>query len=54
MYFFIHVDRFESYTSAGYPLISHFTSRPLSKMGGFNIGGINSTGQARNPCESYP
>ncbi|KAF8222139.1 glycoside hydrolase family 16 protein, partial [Tricholoma matsutake] len=34
---------------AGYPLISHFTSRPLSTLGGFNIGGINATGQARKP-----
>ena len=31
--------------SAGYPIISHFTSAPLSKNGGFNIGGINATGQ---------
>ncbi|KAF9462095.1 beta-glucan synthesis-associated protein-domain-containing protein [Collybia nuda] len=30
---------------AGYPLISHFTERPLSTFGGFNIGGINATGQ---------
>ncbi|KAJ6621580.1 beta-glucan synthesis-associated protein [Mycena sp. CBHHK59/15] len=30
---------------AGYPLISHFTSHPLSFFGGFNVGGINSTGQ---------
>ncbi|KAJ7293423.1 glycoside hydrolase family 16 protein [Mycena rebaudengoi] len=31
----------------GYPLISHFTTRPLSFLGGFNVGGINATGQAR-------
>ncbi|KAJ6604495.1 beta-glucan synthesis-associated protein [Mycena vulgaris] len=30
---------------AGYPLISHFTSHPLSFFGGFNVGGINATGQ---------
>ncbi|EJD00931.1 beta-glucan synthesis-associated [Fomitiporia mediterranea MF3/22] len=30
---------------AGYPIISHFTSSPLSKLGGFNIGGINASGQ---------
>ncbi|KAF9462094.1 glycoside hydrolase family 16 protein [Collybia nuda] len=30
---------------AGYPLVSHFTSTPLSTLGGFNIGGINATGQ---------
>lgn len=30
---------------AGYPLITFFTRHPLSSLGGFNIGGINSTGQ---------
>ncbi|KAF9527795.1 glycoside hydrolase family 16 protein [Crepidotus variabilis] len=30
---------------AGYPVISHFTSRTQSTLGGFNIGGINATGQ---------
>ncbi|KAJ7706348.1 beta-glucan synthesis-associated [Mycena rosella] len=30
---------------AGYPLISHFTEQPLSFFGGFNVGGINATGQ---------
>jgi len=30
---------------AGYPLISHFTSHPISTLGGFNLGGINATGQ---------
>ncbi|KAG5715641.1 Beta-glucan synthesis-associated protein SKN1 [Termitomyces sp. T112] len=30
---------------AGYPIISHFTTKPQSKMGGFNFGGINATGQ---------
>jgi len=30
---------------AGYPLISHFQTHPLSFFGGFNVGGINSTGQ---------
>ncbi|KAF8349747.1 beta-glucan synthesis-associated protein [Amanita rubescens] len=30
---------------AGYPIISHFTSRIQSTQGGFNIGGINATGQ---------
>ncbi|KAJ7932557.1 beta-glucan synthesis-associated protein-domain-containing protein [Mycena leptocephala] len=30
---------------AGYPLISHFTAHPLSFFGGFNVGGINATGQ---------
>lgn len=31
--------------SAGYPLISHFTSHPLSTLGAFNLGGINASGQ---------
>lgn len=30
---------------AGYPLISHFTTHPPSNLGGFNLGGINATGQ---------
>jgi len=30
---------------AGYPVISHFTSHPLSSFGAFGVGGINSTGQ---------
>lgn len=30
---------------AGYPLISHFLSEKPSTMGGFNIGGINASGQ---------
>ncbi|KAJ7169728.1 beta-glucan synthesis-associated [Mycena filopes] len=30
---------------AGYPVISHFTSNRPSFFGGFNVGGINSTGQ---------
>ncbi|KAJ7783618.1 beta-glucan synthesis-associated protein [Mycena maculata] len=29
----------------GYPIISHFTQHKLSFFGGFNVGGINSTGQ---------
>ena len=31
--------------SAGYPIISHFTTPPMSNMAGFNIGGINASGQ---------
>ena len=34
--------------SAGYPLISHFTSRSQSTLGGFNLGGINASGQVRH------
>ncbi|KAF8973556.1 beta-glucan synthesis-associated [Flammula alnicola] len=30
---------------AGYPLISHFTASTPSNLGGFNIGGINASGQ---------
>ncbi|GLB35997.1 putative glycoside hydrolase family 16 protein [Lyophyllum shimeji] len=30
---------------AGYPLISHFTAKKQSLQGGFNLGGINATGQ---------
>ncbi|KAL5498539.1 hypothetical protein ACEPAH_1893 [Sanghuangporus vaninii] len=30
---------------AGYPLIMHFTDKDLSLLGGFNVGGINATGQ---------
>ncbi|CAL1705278.1 unnamed protein product [Somion occarium] len=30
---------------AGYPLIDHFTKNPMSTNGGFNLGGINGTGQ---------
>ncbi|KAH6916882.1 beta-glucan synthesis-associated protein [Coprinopsis sp. MPI-PUGE-AT-0042] len=33
---------------AGYPIISHFMYPPPSRMGGFNIGGINATGQIPN------
>ncbi|TDL27014.1 glycoside hydrolase family 16 protein, partial [Rickenella mellea] len=29
----------------GYPLISHFNKKPASTLGGFNLGGINATGQ---------
>ncbi|KAK7444002.1 hypothetical protein VKT23_015399 [Stygiomarasmius scandens] len=30
---------------AGYPLVTHFTSKMQSTKGGFNLGGINATGQ---------
>lgn len=35
----------EPLSSAGYPIISFFTTTPLSTMGGFNLGGTNATGQ---------
>ena len=31
--------------SAGYPLISHFISMKPSTLGGYNLGGINASGQ---------
>ncbi|EKM61134.1 glycoside hydrolase family 16 protein [Phanerochaete carnosa HHB-10118-sp] len=30
---------------AGYPIISHFTKQTQSTLGGFNLGGINASGQ---------
>lgn len=30
---------------AGYPIISHFLSNRQTNLGGYNLGGINSTGQ---------
>ncbi|KAK7694788.1 hypothetical protein QCA50_001976 [Cerrena zonata] len=30
---------------AGFPLITHFTKKPISFLGGFNLGGTNATGQ---------
>ncbi|KAI0257679.1 beta-glucan synthesis-associated [Lactifluus subvellereus] len=30
---------------AGYPIITFFTKSPLSRQGGFNFGGVNSSGQ---------
>ncbi|GJE87669.1 glycoside hydrolase family 16 protein [Phanerochaete sordida] len=30
---------------AGYPIISHFTKKEQSTLGGFNLGGINASGQ---------
>jgi hypothetical protein len=57
------LDLFFSHHSAGYPLISYFTKHSLSTLGGFNIGGINGTGQVgifcinllhgRGPTSSY-
>jgi hypothetical protein len=31
--------------SAGYPIITHFTKKTMSKQGGFNFGGTNASGQ---------
>ncbi|KAL4242135.1 SKN1/KRE6 family protein [Abortiporus biennis] len=30
---------------AGFPIVSHFTKKPQSVNGGFNLGGMNATGQ---------
>ena len=42
--------------SAGYPLISYFTKPHLSRLGGFNIGGTNASGQVclwLQDCQQY-
>ena len=31
--------------TAGYPIITHFTEHKQTNQGGFNLGGINATGQ---------
>lgn len=40
----VHV---HSFNSAGYPIITFLTRHPLSRQGGFNLGGTNSSGQVR-------
>lgn len=35
-------------SSAGYPIISHFLKSTQSLAGGFNLGGINASGQVRS------
>ncbi|KDN41086.1 hypothetical protein RSAG8_07640, partial [Rhizoctonia solani AG-8 WAC10335] len=30
---------------AGYPMLAHFLDKPMSNLGGYNLGGINATGQ---------
>lgn len=38
--------RFEYHPhSAGYPIITFLNRQPLSNLGGFNVGGINASGQ---------
>jgi hypothetical protein len=32
---------------AGYPIVSWILTKPASTLGGFNLGGINATGQVR-------
>lgn len=34
-----------SLSLSGYPIVSHFTETKITTQGGFNLGGINSTGQ---------
>lgn len=37
-------------SSAGYPMLSHFLNHPQATLGGFNLGGINASGQvSRQP-----
>ena len=39
--------------SAGYPIIRHFSQHEQASFGGFNLGGINASGQVRplpNSC----
>lgn len=36
-----------SRNSAGYPIATFFTRNPLSRQGGFNLGGTNSSGQVK-------
>ncbi|KAG1758982.1 glycoside hydrolase family 16 protein [Suillus occidentalis] len=38
---------------AGYPMISYFTKQSLSNEGGFNIGGINASGQIPTMTNNY-
>lgn len=38
---------------AGYPMISYFTKQSLSNEGGFNIGGINASGQIPTMPNNY-
>ena len=39
--------------SAGYPMAVHFTKPTLTRQGGFNLGGINSTGQIPDMVGNY-
>lgn len=53
---FINIDQLpfnDVRRSAGYPLVSHFTSAKLSTLGGFNIGGINASGQIPSFVGNY-
>ena len=34
-------------SSGAYPMISHFTKKEQTTLGGFNLGGTNATGQVR-------
>lgn len=39
--------------SAGYPIAKHFAKHDQSTMGGFNLGGINASGQVRRFPKSF-
>jgi hypothetical protein len=36
--------RLTAVSSAGYPIIDYFTRPKMTNLGGYNLGGINSTG----------
>ena len=40
-------------SSAVYPLVSHFTKTGISTFGGFNVGGINASGQIPSFTGNY-
>jgi len=39
--------------SGAYPLVSHFTKADVSTFGGFNVGGINASGQIPSFTGNY-
>ena len=41
----IAIDTDTFLSSAGYPMITYFSKHSLSDLGGFNLGGINGSGQ---------
>jgi hypothetical protein len=40
-----HHAQVDKVSSAGYPLIVHLSQKETSTLGGYNLGGINATGQ---------
>lgn len=39
------VHAFLNFVLLGFPLVSHYTKKPQTTQGGFNLGGTNATGQ---------